>query len=80
MKLSMSMFASREALEAAKQKQDAERYRFLAQSLVAADFDYNGEGWPVIIFSMPRGFSVSADCDETIDSAMAVEAARKEAA
>lgn len=70
--LSMSMFASKAAFDAAKQAQDAQRYRFLAERLLSADFDWGGDGTQVIVFEMPKGFSVSADCDETIDDAMSL--------
>lgn len=68
--LTMSMFASEADLELAKQAQDAKRYRFLAARMLAADFDFNGEGVLALIFEMPAGFRVSADCDDTVDSAM----------
>lgn len=72
--LSMSMFASKAAFEQAKQAQDAQRYRFLAERFLAADFDFGGDGTQVIVFEMPKGFSVIADCDETVDDAMAIAA------
>jgi hypothetical protein len=52
-------------------KRDAERYRWLVPRLLAADFDYGGEGIQALVFEMPTGFSASADCDATIDDAMA---------
>jgi hypothetical protein len=72
--LSMSMFASRAEFDAAKQAQDAQRYRFLAERFLAADFDWGGDGTQVIVFEMPKGFSVIADCDETVDDAMKLAA------
>lgn len=72
--LSMSMFASSAAFDAAKQAQDAQRYRFLAARLLAADFDFDGQGAQVLVFEMPKGFTVTSDCDETIDDAMKLAA------
>jgi hypothetical protein len=51
-------------------KRDAERYRWLAARMLAADFDYMSEGMQVLVFDMPDGFRASADCDSTIDAAM----------
>jgi hypothetical protein len=56
--------------ELAALRRDAERYRWLAPRMLAADFDYNGEGVCALVFEMPGDFSASADCNETIDSAM----------
>lgn len=52
-------------------QRNAERYRWLAARLLAADFDYNGEGVQALVFELPAGCAVSADCDATIDDAMA---------
>lgn len=38
--------------------------------MLAADFDYWGEGVQALVFEMPAGFSVSADANCTIDAAM----------
>ena len=51
-------------------RKDAGRWRWLADRLLAADFDYNGEGLCALVFELPAGCSVSADCDATIDAAM----------
>lgn len=51
-------------------RKDAERYRWLAARLLAADFDYNGEGVQALVFELPAGCTVSADCNATIDAAM----------
>jgi len=72
--LSMSMFASSAAFDAAKQAQDAQRYRFLSSRLLAADFDFDGQGVQVLVFEMPNGFIVTSDCDEMIDDAMKLAA------
>ena len=56
--------------DAASLRQNARRYEWLRDRMLAADFDY--EGAQVLIFEMPSGFSVSADCDATIDAAMAM--------
>jgi HD superfamily phosphodiesterase len=56
--------------EAAGLRQNARRYEWLRERMLAADFDY--EGAQVLIFEMPDGWSASADCDATIDGAMAV--------
>lgn len=50
--------------------QDAARYRWLRARLIAADFDYAGEGISALVFELPQGCAVSADCDATIDEAM----------
>ena len=52
------------------ERKDAERYRWLAARLLAADFDYNGEGVQALVFELPAGCAVSADCNATIDAAM----------
>jgi hypothetical protein len=51
-------------------RRDAERYRWLSVRLLAADFDYNGEGVEALVFELPGNTAVSADCDATIDAAM----------
>jgi hypothetical protein len=53
-------------------RKDAERFRWLAPRMLAADFDYGGEGTQALVFEMPTGFSASADCSATIDAAMAL--------
>ena len=62
--------AAKAELEALRN--DAERYRWLAARLLAADFDYNGDGVQALVFELPTGCAVSADCDATIDGAMLV--------
>lgn len=59
--------------EAAELRKNARRYEWLRDRMLAADFDY--EGAQVLIFEMPDGWAASADCDATIDGAMAVGAA-----
>jgi hypothetical protein len=59
-----------QALEA-----DAKRYRWLAARLLAADFDYNGDGVQALVFELPVGCAVSADCNATIDAAMLAKSA-----
>lgn len=49
---------------------DAERYRFLKERLLGVDFDYCESGKTVLMFDWPRS-SVSADCDWTVDEAIA---------
>ena len=49
---------------------DAARYRWLRDRLLAADFDYAGEGVTALVFELPPRCAVSADCDATIDEAM----------
>lgn len=68
---------ARAAIAAAQQaepdealRKDAERYRWLAARLLAADFDYNGEGVQALVFELPHGCAVSANCNATIDAAM----------
>ena len=53
---------------------DAERYRYLRDRLVAADFDWNETGDCVLIFNWPKNVSVGGDCDKNIDAAMLAEA------
>lgn len=52
---------------------DAGRYRWLSERLLAADFDYNGEGVTALVFEMPPRTEVSADCSDTIDAAIAAQ-------
>lgn len=40
--------------------------------MLAADFDYGGEGVQALVFEMPKGFSASADAGDTIDRARAL--------
>lgn len=56
--------------EVAALRRDADRYRWLRTRMLAADFDYGGDGTQVLIFEMPSAFAASADCDMTIDDAM----------
>ena len=53
---------------------DAERYHWLRSRMLAADFDYNGGGTEALVFEMPNGLRYGADCDATIDAAMAASA------
>jgi hypothetical protein len=57
---------------AAKERDDAARYRFLKDRLLGVDFDYCESGKTVLMFDWPRS-SVSADCDWTVDEAMQYE-------
>ena len=52
--------AERDALLA-----DADRYRWLAPRLFAADWDYQGKC--VVVFEWPSGTSISANLDKSID-------------
>lgn len=63
--------AEHAAREAAALRQNARRYEWLRERMLAADFDYDGA--QVLVFEMPEGFVASADCDATIDSAMAAD-------
>ena len=49
---------------------DAERYRWLRERLMAADFDWQVSGECALIFSWPKDCAVSGNCDATIDGAM----------
>lgn len=49
---------------------DAARMRWLSPRMLAADFDYGGDGTQALVFEMPPGFVASADCGATIDAAM----------
>ena len=53
---------------------DAERYRYLRERLVAADFDWNETGDCVLIFDWPNTVPVGGNCDMNIDAAMLAEA------
>ena len=53
-------------------REKAERWDFLAERMLAADFDYAGEGVQAIVFEMPAGFSASADAAQTVDAARAL--------
>lgn len=50
---------------------DAERYRWLRDRLMGADFDWNESGVCALVFEWPADVPVGAGCDENIDSAMA---------
>jgi hypothetical protein len=56
---------------AAAMRKDAERYRWLRDRLLGADFNWGESGVEALAFEMPAGFSACADADETIDEAMA---------
>ena len=48
---------------------DAERYRWLRDRLFGADWDWNGEGVPVVLFRWPESASIGANLDAAIDAA-----------
>ena len=50
---------------------DTERYRYLRDRLVAADFDWNETGDCVLIFDWPKNVPVGGNCDMNIDAAVA---------
>ena len=50
---------------------NAARYQWLADRMLSADFDWNESGIQALVFEMPTGFFACADCDATIDAAMA---------
>lgn len=50
---------------------DANRYRWLRDRLIAADFDWNETGQSVLIFEWPENVSVGGNCDMNIDAAIA---------
>lgn len=62
------------ALRATEQnlREKAERWDFIASRMLAADFDYGGEGVQALVFEMPDGFSASSDAADTIDRARAL--------
>jgi len=49
---------------------DAERYRWLRERLMAADFDWQDSGECALVFAWPKDCAVSGNCDATIDGAM----------
>jgi hypothetical protein len=51
---------------------DAERYRWLRERMMAADFNYNESGAQALVFEMPAGLSYGCDCDAVIDAGMMV--------
>lgn len=55
--------------EAEALRKDAERYRWLRDRLFGADWDWNNEGVPVVLFRWPDGASIGADLDAAIDAA-----------
>ena len=59
-------------------RKDAERYRWLRDRMVGAHFDFDDEGMVILAFEMPDTARISADCDETIDSAAAIAASKNE--
>lgn len=68
--------AGRAALEAERDalRADGSRYRWLKAQYLAADFDWQGES--ALVFKLPRDAAVSADCDWTIDAAIAADGAK----
>ena len=69
----MTDYQSKLAKELHELRKDAERCRWLAERMLAADFDYGGDGTLALVFEMPEGFRASADFRDTIDSAMRTE-------
>lgn len=57
-------------VEQDKRNKDADRYHWLRQRLFGADFDWNGEGESVVLFSWPATAPIGADLDAAIDGAM----------
>lgn len=53
-------------------REDAARYRWLRGHLIGADFDWNESGASTLVFEIPKGLRISANCDKTIDDAMAL--------
>jgi hypothetical protein len=53
-------------------RKDAARYRWLRGHLIGADFDWNESGASTLVFEMPKALRISANCDKTIDDAMAL--------
>ena len=49
---------------------DAARYRWLRERLMAADFDWQERGECALVFVWPKDCAVSGNCDATIDAAM----------
>ena len=54
-------------------RKDAERYRWLRKGYTAVDFDFDGSGKHAIIFTAADFPIASADCDATLDAAIAKE-------
>lgn len=52
--------------------EDAARYRWLRDRLIGADFDWNDSGTSALVFELPKEALISANCDKTIDDAMAL--------
>lgn len=50
---------------------DAERYRWLRDRLLGADFDWNKSGVTILAFEFPRNIGICGNCDKNIDAAMA---------
>lgn len=61
-----------EAMQPTDDERDAERYRWLRGHLMGADFDWNESGASTLVFEIPKGLRISANCDKTIDDAMAL--------
>jgi len=63
-------FAIKNANERDALKADAERYRWLKQRLLCADFSYgdSSEACNALVFEMPEDMRVSADLDSSIDA------------
>ena len=54
---------------------DAERYQWLKNRLLGADFDWNNSGACTLVFELPKNSSVFSSCDITIDYARKNQAA-----
>lgn len=67
----------RTAVERWMPAKDGERYRWLRDRLMAADFDWQESGECALVFAWPKDCAVSGNCDATIDGAMLVTANAK---
>ncbi len=57
--------------QAAEVSQNEQRYLALAPHLLGADFNWNGSGENVLVFSWPKDLPVGGDCDMNIDALIA---------
>ena len=51
-------------------KRDAERYRWLRNRMLGADFNWNESGVTVLVFEFPGNVGIGANCDKNIDAGM----------
>ena len=51
-------------------KRDADRYRWLRNKMLGADFNWNESGVTVLAFEFPNNVGIGGNCDKNIDAGM----------